>query len=820
MSKIKEIICHHMKIIKVSISALITIVLIYFLNNNWNFGSTIPALGKLLDPFHGVWQNAETGKQVNETLELSGLTDEVIITYDSMMIPHIYARNNEDLYFAQGYVTARHRLWQMEFQTHAAAGRVSEIIGKAGLDYDRRQRRLGMVYGAAQALKSAEKNPEALAMVDSYTRGVNTYIESLDEDDLPLEYKLLNYKPELWTNLKFGLHLKSMAQTLNIGDKDLEMTNALKLFGKDMVDVLWPDNENVGDPIVDQAGNWRFKPITLDSVPLALPDELVNVVPLEKSAKGVGSNNWAVSGLKTQTGSPILCNDPHLKLSLPSIWYIVHLQSPDVNVMGASLPGVPSVISGFNDSIAWGVTNAQRDLVDWYRIQFKDQSTNEYLSDGQWKSSRKVIESIKIKGGDVFYDTVTYTHHGPVLYDKSFHGDREKNHYAFRWIAHDPSEEVLTFYKLNRARNHHDYMEALDHYASPAQNFVFAAVNGDIAIRIQGKFPVRRKDEGKYVLDGTKTFSEWQAFIPNDQNVMYKNPSRGFVSSANQYPVDNTYPYYITSTSYETYRNRRINKLLEEMTEITPRDMMEMQFDTYNLKAQESLPILLGLIDSTSLKGPQQEAFRILKQWNFDNEINSLGASYYAAWWNELFPLIWDEIKNGTVALDYPTDYTTIKLIKEKGDLTFFDIIETPQKETAREVVRIAFASGVEKIETWKSEKGKEPRWADYKDTFIGHLLQGLPALSYHVQHGGTGDAINASTRTNGPSWRMVVSLEKTKVKAWGVYPGGQSGNPGSPYYNNMLTMWTTGNYVPFQFESSPEKMKAVLTSLTLTPSK
>ncbi len=810
-----------MKIVKVSISALVTIGFIYFLNNTWNFGQQIPALGKFMNPFHGVWQNAETKKWENEELKLAGLKDVVVVQYDSMMIPHIYAKNNEDLFLAQGYVTARHRLWQMEFQTHAAAGRLTEIVGQAALDFDRRQRRLGMVYAAEQALKSAEKNPEALTMVESYSQGVNQYIESLDEDDLPLEYKLLNYKPEPWTNLKFGLLLKYMAKTLNIGDKDLEMTNALKIYGKETVDLLWPDHENMGDPIVDNTGSWKFKPITLDSVPFALPDELVNVQPLEKPSKDAGSNNWAMSGMKTHTGSPILCNDPHLTLNLPSIWYIIHLQSPHVNVMGASLPGVPAVISGFNDSIAWGVTNAQRDLVDWYKIQFKDDRNSEYWSDGSWKPTRKVIEKFVVKGGGDYYDTVTYTHHGPVVFDRSFHGDEERNHYAFRWVAHDPSEEVLSFYKLNHAKNHNDYLEALDHYTSPAQNFVFASVSGDIAMRIQGKFPIRRKDEGKFLLDGTKTSTEWQGFIPNDQNVMYKNPSRGFVSSANQYPVDNTYPYYINSTSYEAYRNRRINMLLSQMSEITPRDMMEMQFDNFNLKAQESLPTFLSMLNPASFNEQQKLAHLILTTWNYENDINSLGASYYEAWWTELFPLVWDEMRISKVALDDPTTYTTIKLTKENPTLSFFDIAETPEKETAKEVVQIAFAKGVEKIEAWKTENKKdEPRWADYKDTFIGHLLQGIPAFSYHVEHGGNREIINASSRTSGPSWRMIVSLEKTNVKAWGIYPGGQSGNPGSHFYNNMLPLWSKGEYFQFQFLSDPTKMKDVISSLTLTPVK
>jgi penicillin G amidase len=808
-----------MKATQVIISFLISAGLVFFLNTSWNFGSPIPALGKFMDPFHGAWQNAQRKiRPGEEAIRLKGLKAEVFIYYDSLMIPHIYAKNNEDLYLAQGYVTARDRLWQMEFQTHAAAGRISEIIGKAALDFDRRQRRLGMGYAAEQALMAAEKNPEARAMINAYTNGINQYIETLNVNDLPIEYKLLNYQPEPWTNIKFGLLLKYMAKTLNIFDKDLEMTNALKLFGKETVDLLWPDNENVGDPIVDAPGQWNFTPIKLDSVPLALPDELIQLTGLQPSSKDVGSNNWAVSGIKTQTGSPILCNDPHLTLSLPSIWYVIHLQSPDVNVMGASLPGVPAVISGFNDSIAWGVTNAQRDLVDWYKIQFKDDSKKEYLSDSVWKQCRKRVEKILIKGGETFYDTVTYTHHGPVVYDQRFHGDEELNHYAFRWIAHDPSEEVLTFYLLNRAKNHRDYMAALDHFSSPAQNFVFASVRGDIAMRVQGKYPVRRKEEGKYVLDGTRTSTEWKAFIPNDQNVAYKNPARGFVSSANQYPVDQTYPYYITSTSYEAYRNRRINQLLAEMSEITPRDMAEMQFDNYNLKAQESLPTFLLMLDTTTLSAPERNAYRILKAWDFENDVASLGASYYEAWWDELMPLVWDEMIKSKIALDVPTAYITIKLIKESPDLPFFDITETPEKESASEVVRLAFAKGVERIEKWKTEKNKEPLWADYKDTFIGHLLSGLPAFSRHVQHGGNHDIINASSRTHGPSWRMVVSLEKTKVKAWGVYPGGQSGNPGSPYYDNLLDAWTTGDSFPLQFTADPTRLKNIIRTTTLIP--
>ena len=511
-----------MRLVKVGLSLVITVTLIYCLDRGWNFGSPIPPLGKFLDPFHGFWQNAETGKVKDQNLSIPGLQEEVTIVYDSLLIPHILARNDEDLYLAQGFITAQHRLWQMEFQTMAAAGRISEILGSAAVDYDRGQRRLGMAFGAENNLKSIEMDPILHVVADSYTKGVNAYIQSLSYEDLPIEYKLLDYEPELWSNLKMGMVQMNFSQTLNSGEKDLQLTNALQIFGKETLDLLYPDRDEVSDPIVTNTGKWSFKPITLDSVPLALPDEIIQLKAPEEKPRGVGSNNWVVGGIKTATGSPIVCNDPHLSLGVPSLWFVIHLNSPSVNTMGGSLAGAPAVILGFNDSIAWGCTNAQRDLVDWYRIKFKDKSKNEYLSDGQWVPSRKIIEKIAVKNGSPFFDTVTYTHHGPVRFDESYHGDSEKNHFAYRWIAHDPAEPLKAFYLLDRAKNHSDYLEALNHHFGPAQNFVFGSVAGDIAMRVQGKYPVRRKDEGKFILDGTKTSNEWKAFIPFDQNVAIK----------------------------------------------------------------------------------------------------------------------------------------------------------------------------------------------------------------------------------------------------------------------------------------------------------
>ncbi|MEQ9414363.1 MAG: penicillin acylase family protein, partial [Cyclobacteriaceae bacterium] len=709
-----------MKGIKFVISLLLTVTLVWALNRSWDFGDPIPPLGKFLDPFHGFWANAELKASPDQQLNLPGLKGEVSVVYDSLLIPHLFAENDDDLYRVMGYVTAQHRLWQMEFQTHAAAGRVSEILGDVALDFDRNQRRKGMVFAAENSAKAHSKDSIVSKVYQQYTEGVNAYISSLSYGDYPIEYKLLDYDPELWNDLKMGLLLKTMSNTLNVGEDDFEMTNAHNLFGKEMLDVLYPDWEGVGDPIVDNPGGWKFNPITLDSVPLALPDQLINIEPTTKVVKGVGSNNWAVSGIKTATGSPILANDPHLSLSMPSIWFAAHMKSPNVNVMGATLTGSPVIIIGFNDSISWGVTNAQRDLVDWYKIEFKDDTKNEYLSDGNWLSTRKVVEEFRIKGKDSFYDTVVYTHHGPVVYDKSFHGESEKNHYAFRWIAHDESLDLKTFYLLNRAKNHRDYMAALEYYSGPAQNFAFASTEGDIAMRIQGKYPVRRKDEGRFVLDGTKTSTEWQAYIPNEQNVMTKNPPRGFVSSANQRPADQTYPYYVHSNNYEAYRNRRINQQLGVMDEITPADIMRLQNDNYSIQAEESLPFMLSSLDSASLTSAEQKIAELLRSWDFVYSPESVAATYYEVWYNSLYRNIWDEMTSSTASLSRPSDFVTIQLMKTDSTLSFYDVQSTPEKEDLRTLIRQNFTKSLDIIDVWENENDSEARWAQFKNTNIG----------------------------------------------------------------------------------------------------
>ncbi len=806
-----------MNVFKFILSLLITLGLGYALNIKLG---TAPPLGNFLSPTVGFWQNGESdNSNITEHLTFKSLETEVTVTYDKSFFPHIFAQNNHDLYFAQGYVTAKDRLWQMEFQTYAAAGRLSEIIGDKALDYDRTARRKGMVFAAENALTAMQAEPEIIQITNAYRDGINAYINSLSQAELPFEYKLLGYKPEEWTNLKTTLLLKYMANDLSFSEKDLQNTNALTLLGRETFDLLYPDMDTPIDPIVDTPGQWGFEPIIKDTATQHVAELITNQLVPEPNIFN-GSNNWAVAGSKTQSGNPILSSDPHLGLSLPSLWYTIQLSAPGINVMGASLPGSPNIIIGFNDSIAWGVTNAQRDLVDWYKITFKDDSHNEYKLDGQWMKTKKKIEEIKVAGGNTIYDTVLYTHFGPVMFDNSFHPSSEKKYYALRWIAHDPSLEAYAFYKLNKAKNHTDYMAALDYYSAPAQNFAFASVQGDIAMRVQGKYPNKGFEEGKFLLDGSTTKHDW-TFIPFAHNIMDLNPERGFISSANQYPADTTYPYYITARNYESYRNRRINNRLRLMDSITVKDLMELQNDNYQLKAEESLPYFISVVDTLNLNAKEKHALAVLKKWDFYNEIGSEGASYYEAWWDTLYRLSWDELRASKIAMGNPTAYNTIKLLKENPYFKLFDIESTANKENGYDIITKSFKDMAVIMDKRAQDSTITLSWQDYKQTYVKHLLRLKPLGTYNIPIGGNHNIVNATSENHGPSWRMVVDLNPNGVKAYGVYPGGQSGNPGSTYYNNMIDDWAAGKYFDLYLMTSPDSNPdQILSTQTLAPKK
>jgi len=785
-----------MRILPLLFSAAFTIVLIIILNTKL----VVPApLGALLSPQHGLWQNAEpANKNFSEDLKFPQLKGKVSVYFDEKLIPHVFAAQENDVYFVQGYLHAKFRLFQMELQTNVAAGRAAEMVGEVALKHDREFRRLGMVYAAEKALKEMEQNDTTKSSCDAYTAGVNAYINTLTESTLPVEYKLLGIKPEKWSNLKIALFLKLMSNDLAGHDNDFEMTNAKQFFSKTDFDLLYPLVQDSLDPIIPKGTVYAapaMKPITPANVDsMYLNKGFVAAEEFVKPNPANGSNNWAVSGSKTKSGAPILCNDPHLGLNLPSIWYEMQLSTPNFNAYGATFPGSPSVIIGFNDSCAFGVTNGGRDVRDYYEIKFKDETRKEYWFNNEWKQTTFRIEEIKIAGKASMLDTVAYTVFGPVMYDKNFNGGRQTNNknYAVRWKAHDKSNDLLMFNLMNHAKNYNDYVTAVENLKVPGQNVAFASKAGDIAMRTQGEWPAKWKGQGDFIMPGIDSSYMWQGMIPQNEIPFQYNPERGFVSSANQKPTDSTYAYYL-GREYPVARGLLINKRLTAMQQITPQDMMALQTDNYNIYAEELLPVLTKQINVAMLNADETKYFSILRSWNLRNDAASTGATVYNEWYKKFKDDVYDdEFAKAPKPIQVPFESTLIEATLRDSAYKFFDDINTTKKETLADEALKSFKEAVVVLKDLETKGNLE--WWKSKDTRINHLLK-QPAFSrMHLNMGGGRNMINATTEDHGPSWRMIVSLTP-KTEAYGVYPGGQNGNPGSVYYDNFVDKWAEGKY-------------------------
>jgi penicillin amidase len=795
-----------MRIVPFLISLILTVGLIICLNRQWGQTKT-PLLGQFISPQHGFWQNAEPiGKDFGGEVKLPGLQGKGDVYFDENLIPHVFAGSRTDACYIQGYLHAKFRLWQMEFQTFAAAGRLSEILGP-GVDnaivrYDQSMRRLGMVTAARAALAAMEKDSVVKADCDAYTAGVNAYIGQLKASELPLEYKLLNYAPEPWNNLKIALFIKYMAYDLAGGDNDFEMTNARSFFSKEDFAKLFPEAQDSVDPIIPK-GTRFLTPRRLPKMP-ALADSLYlnstgTVTDLElKTEKDNGSNNWAVSGRKTISGKPILCNDPHLSTNLPAIWYQMQIRTPAYNVYGVSFPGAPYIIIGFNDSCAWGITNAGRDVRDYYSIRFKDETRREYWFNGGWAAAQQRVDTLRIKGSDPLFDTVATTVFGPVMFDQGFTGfsDVSTTHaYAVHWKPADTSNEMSTFSRFQSIHNYTDYTDALKAFHSPGQNFAFADKAGEVAIWQQGEFPAKWKEQGLFVMPGEDSSFMWQGNIPEEENPHMKitdDQDRGFVSSANQLPVDTTYPYYL-GDDFPIYRGLIINRKLNNINSITAADMMGMQTNNYDVFAEMAKPLLLRHIQEMRLNEQARGYLKVFVNWDLSNDPNEEGPTIFRYWWAHLEKDIYDdEFSKTSLPMKRPYESTLLEALLKDSTYSFIDNVNTPEKETLRQVITSAFLETIPDLEQAAGQDRLS--WAKNKDTWARHLLR-LPELSrMHLPIGGGVHCINAAKQFHGPSWRMIVHLT-TPTEAYGIYPGGQSGNPGSPYYDTFIDKWAAGLY-------------------------
>jgi penicillin amidase len=919
---------------------LLIIAFVWLLNHS--FSPSLPAFGKLLDPVSGALANAEPlDKDFNQSLQLKGLKAPVGIWLDTALIAHIRAGNDHDLYYAQGYLHAYFRLWQMDMQTRAAWGRVSEVAGPKAIDFDRGMRREGMVWGAQHSLDAMEKEPRTKAMLDAYRDGINAYVRSLRSPslgggwggsyrNLPLEYKLMSFAPEEWTNLRTALLMKYMARDLTGKTDDIAYTILRDRLGQQQFDFLFPERIKDSKPVIPAGTKFdapslpqpkapegevwaHFRPhpdlpprgeggvgraarklsaeeekgssnlchsrreshklsgIEAYKIPFG-NDKVAASSPETES--GIGSNNWAVSGAHTVSGKAILCNDPQRGLNLPSLWFEMQLTAPGINCYGASLPGAPGIVIGFNDKISWGFTNNYRDVKDFYEItpaqpleapppapsngggdvgkgtqSLPETSASHtpsfgggrgeaaqapwtrpkaYLFNGKALPFQRSVEVIKVRGAADVIDTVLYTIHGPVTFDPTFRVTTSDapppgtSLLACTWMAHRGTNELLATYLLNRAGDYNAFTQAIAHFECPAQNIAYADGAGNIAMWAQGRFINKWKDQGKYVMRGDDSSTLWGQDIPMAENPHVLNPPQGYVASANQQVTDSSYPYWYNG-SFTEWRSWEINDLLEMYLSHGNKQVQFYSEQPVNIyRGSTPLPqnafqnnvgsqLARSLMNWYGLRPSYQFDFASFItdslqsiNWLAELDDTSIGATKFQIWWSQLYKDIWqDDFPNTT---KYPSSERTVQLLLSDSTSKYYDDKNTPRQETLRDIVQRAFKETTDSLQKLASNSiqqhptaSNKLEWYWVKNTTLLHLAK-IPAFSYdHLKIGGWSNTINAATGNHGPSWRMIVEMRSTP-KAYTIYPGGQSGNPGSPYYSDFIQQWVEGKYHAARF--------------------
>lgn len=794
----------------------------------------LPPLGRLLDPVNGVW--AAAGNAVlprNETVRIPGLQGAVDVRYDDRGVPHIFATTEEDAYRALGYVVARDRLFQLDIQTRAASGRLTELVGARALQLDESPRLLGMPRAAEQKLAALDPNSESRRFLDAYAGGVNAYIDSLEPRDYPIEYKLLNAKPEHWRSINSIHLLNRMGWTLAAGDPDHMMVSAAALVGDSAAKSVFPQHTPIEEPIQPQSG-WtaprdHFEKIVAPGAP---DDNAIALSSLHRrfhvddpgveSQASFASNNWAVSPARTRDGYALLAGDPHLELTLPSIWYEVHLVVPGkLDVYGVTIPGASAVIIGFNRDVSWTFTNTGADVMDFYR-ETVDDSINpaRYKLDGEWRPLLRRVEQYRDQSGRVIHtDTVRYTHRGPMT--------KERGRWvSMRWTVLEPSNELQALYDASHAHNTHEFQDGVSRsFLAPAQNMLAADRNGSIAIRSTGHFPIRAGDgDGETIRDGSTSASDWQGFWPVDKYPQSFDPKQGFLASANQEPEapEAELGYLGTDHGYEVWRALRINELLRANSRATPDDMIRWQTDPGSTRADRFVPYFIAAAKIQRDRGRSSveldSAATLLTQWDRTYTLNNQRSVLFETAMRELSDRTWDELDLNGVRVVTPTTAVLAELMSQPDNRWWdnrrtFDVVEDRDDILARSLVA-AYDSVTRK---YGAPDAGGWRWDRIRFTNIYHLLH-IPAFSSLriPVPGGTG-TLTPSTGTGhyGPSWRMVVEMGP-EVHAWGTFPGGQSGNPLSPRYDDHLAFWKRGELQPLIFPRTIADLKASATSAAL----
>ena len=762
----------------------------------------MPPIGGLLAP-SGFFSSALSAEYPSVmVVEAEELSSPVAVLRDRYGVPHIFAERYLDACFALGYLHARDRLWQIDVQRRLASGRLSEVFGNRTLEQDIFMRTIGLNRAAARTLEAYNKSEEFYRALEAYAAGVNKYIREAGAA-LPLEFKLLNYKPEPYTVYDAVLWNKMMAWSLSGSFHDILAKILWDKLGED-AEELFPMYRPFDIPVVPSQ---RGATLKLEPPAVNATFTVGEYLKLSKLAsipwmRALGSNNWAVDGVKSATGKPMLASDPHLQLTLPPLWYEVHIATPELEVYGVTFPGAPFVVIGFNRHIAWGLTNVGGDVVDLYVEKFSRENPELYLYKGEWLQVKRVEEVIKVRGGEPYKLVVKETIHGPLV---THRGHRA----AMKWTGSEPTFELKALYLINKAKSYREFINALKYFHCPPQNFAYADVDGNIAMWVVGKFPIRAKGLGLFPADGSSGEYEWTGYIPLEELPHVVNPPQHYVASANQRSAGDEYPYYIGRVFAPTYRARRINQLLSEADEVTLEDMARFQNDVYDLAASRFIPYLLAAYEEAE---PESElvaqALSYLRRWDYRMTVDSVAATIWYEWIREYERETWGDEwrKLGLEGLMYPP-IEVLENYTITGYQKWFDNVFTSEVEDRDQVIRASFRKAVGKLSRKLGSDLGKWTWGSY------HMLE-LKALSYPLTplDGSMYTlSVAAGTRVkHGPSWRMLVDLSDLE-NSMGVYPGGQIASAMSKHYTDLLELWLKHEYHKILLPRAPEDIPSEL---------
>ena len=758
----------------------------------------IPATGDLLDPAHGLYYNARYAEPESDiTANIPGLKGDVSILRDERSVPHIFASHDLDAIAGLGYAVARDRLFQMDFIPRVAAGRLSEILGASMLETDRFLRQTGMEWGAKKNYQRLLKNPTVeLDLVRAYISGVNAYINQLAEKDYPLEFKLLGYKPEPYTELHVMRILQYMTFDLTYGSDDEQYSALKRELGESAYLNLFPEHAQLFVPIIPERGgtvraqekrvvydrdaavNEKLESSLMDNK-LAFQNSLAGT-PMEGYIPGKGSNNWAVGAGRSTTDAPIIAGDMHLSLWLPSIWYEVHMVTPSMNTYGVTIPGAPLPVEAFNDYLGWAYTNSGTDQIDHLLLELDETGLRYAYNDG-FRDLEQVLDTIQVKNSAPVVDTLHYAHWGPVTME-----DGEA--VALRWVAHEPSRTLEAQWHMNRASDYNEFQEALQYWDTPMQNIIYGDIDGNIAIRSTGILPVRKAGHGKGLLDGATDDYEWVGRVPFDELPYSYNPPQGYLTSTNQQPADSLYAYYQGHNWGPGYRSLRIDALLDNKEKHSVEDLKRYQADVYVVQRDLFAPMLDGL-ENLSVKA--QELRQLLLNWEGVASVDRAEPLVLDIYLDELGDLVWDEPV--FESLRRPNQERLYMLLTEDVDPKWLDKVGTPEIETRSDILAEALEKTAEALESEYGWGKENWRWGDHHKVVFRHFtrseaLRGLWRGPFEYPgFASTLSPASSLTTTHSASWRVVVDFSTQPPTGYGVYPGGQSGNPFSQFYDKHL---------------------------------